>query len=161
MRDEHELARRERARVRAVQAVFPYEYGIVAAVEPEPVIWLRHNIHDMPPVPVKAPDKLQRGEAEKGGVQHPGNDCAQVGALKIQHETPVQFFRFRRGCFTLRRSGAKRQVRTVQHPVLAGKHGRRHLIIRRKFPQYVRLVPTLAQHRVRVRQGIQPAVQLP
>ena len=159
MCDENELPGGQRARIRAEQAVFPHKHGLVTAVEPEPVIGLRHNVHDMPPVPVKTPDKFQRRESEKGGVQHPGNNCAQVGALKVPHETPVQFLRFRSGRFALRRACPDGKMRAVQHAVFPGKHGRRHLVIGGKLPQYDRIVPALAQHGIRVRQGIQPSVQ--
>lgn len=159
MRDENEFPGGQRAWVRAEQAVCPHKHGLVTAVEPEPVIGLRHNVHDMPPVPVKAPEKLQRRDAVKRRVQHAGNDCAQVRPFQVLHEAPVQFLRFRRGRFTLRRTCPDGKMRAVQHAVFSGKHGRRHLVVGGKLPQYDRIVPALAQHGVRVRQGIKPAVQ--
>ena len=161
MCDEHELARRQRTRVRAERPILPNEYGIVAAVEPEPVIGPRHDVHDMPPVPVIAPDKLQRREAVIGRVQHPRNDGPQVGTLQIPHEPAMQLLRFRRGLFPFRRSGPERKMRAVQDAVLSGEHGRRHLVVRRKFPQDLRIVSSLAQYGVRVRQRGKPAVKFP
>ena len=155
----NKLAGRQGARVRAEHPVFPHKHRIVPAVEAEPVVGPGHDVHQMPPVVPTPPDKLQRREAVKRRVQHPGNDGSQVGPFQIPHETSMQFFRFRHGRFPLRRSGPERKMRTVQHAVLAGKHGRGHLVVGGKLPQYGRVVAALAQHGVRVRQGIQPAVQ--
>ena len=159
MRHENELARGQRARVRTKRAVFPHENRIVPAVEPKPVVGLRHDVHNVPPVPVKTPDKLQRREAVVRRVQHPGYDRAQVCPLQVQHEAPVQLFRLLRGRFAFLRSGPEGKVPTVQHAVLAGKHGRGHLIIGGKLPQHFRVIPALAQHRIRIRQGGKPAFQ--
>ena len=153
VRHENELSRRQRARIRAKRSVLPHEHRIVPAVEPEPVIGLRHNVHDMPPVPVEAPYKFQRRKTVKGGIQHARNNGPQIAALQVLHETPVQFLRFRCGRFALRRARPEGKMRAVQHAVLAGKHGGCHLIVRRKLPQHFRIVPALAQHRIRIRQG--------
>ena len=129
MGDENELPGGQRARVRTEQAVFPHEHGLVPAVETEPVIGFRHNVHQVPPVPVKAPEKFQRSDTVKRRVQHSADDRAQVRPLQIAHETPVQFLRFRRGRFSLRRACPDGKMRAVQDPVFAGKHGRGHLVI--------------------------------
>ena len=159
MCDENELPGGQRARVRTEQAVFPHEHGLVPAVKTEPVIGFRNNVHQVPPVPVKAPVQFKRGDSVKRRVQHPADDRAQVRPLQIAHETPVQFLSFRRGRFAFRRACPYGKMRAVQHAVFPGQHGRSHLVIGGKFPQNGRIVPALAQHGVRVRQRGKPAVQ--
>ena len=151
MGDENELAGRQEARVRAKQAVFAHKHRSVPAVEAEPVVGAGHDVHQMPPVVPAPPDEFQGRKAVKRRVQHPGNDGPQVGPLQVPHEAPMQFLRFRRGRLALWSSGTERKMRAVQHPVLAGKHGRGHLIIGCQLTQYGRVVAALAQHGVRVR----------